>query len=110
MSVRITSACITCGACLWECPNQAILPGNPRPVVEPDRCTECLGWFADSQCFVVCPADAIEVLHEPQQVLLTRFTQLHPERQAHDIQVWRPAVVPKMTRADGTPDAPINKE
>jgi len=33
VSVVITNRCINCGACEWECPNMAIFPGDPHPVV-----------------------------------------------------------------------------
>ena len=89
MSAAITSACIACGACVWECPNEAIVPADPRPVVEAERCTECAGWFGESQCAVVCPADAITAGTEPLAELTARFAALHPGRPPVDLDIWR---------------------
>ncbi|HJQ71625.1 MAG TPA: 4Fe-4S binding protein [Blastocatellia bacterium] len=89
MSVQITECCVTCGACVWECPNEAISPGDPRPVVEADSCTECYGFFGEGQCVVVCPADAIGVNLESVEKLADRFHSLHPARQTQDTWIWR---------------------
>jgi ferredoxin len=58
MAYKITEECINCGACEPECPNQAISAGDERYVIDPDRCTECVGAFDQSQCASVCPTDA----------------------------------------------------
>lgn len=90
MSVQITAACVTCGACLWECPVEAISPGATRPVVDPDRCTECYGFFGEGQCIVVCPVGAIMVDRpEPLATLAGRYERLHPAREAQDTFIWR---------------------
>ena len=89
MSVEITSACVTCGACVWECPNEAISPGAPRPVVDETLCTECYGFFGESQCVVVCPVDALLVTPEDTDQLAQRFERLHPGRRPEDTWVWR---------------------
>jgi ferredoxin len=88
MSVSITSKCITCGSCVWECPNEAISPGSPRPVVDPQRCTECYGFFGESQCMVVCPAKAIDVTAEPIDDLARRFDALHPGLERQNTWIW----------------------
>jgi ferredoxin len=89
MSVRITEACVTCGACIWECPLEAISPGEKRPVVNADACTECYGFFGESQCIVVCPVDAIVVEPESIESLSERAARIHPERQLQDTWIWR---------------------
>jgi len=89
MSVAITVRCITCGACEWECPNEAISPGALRPVVDENLCTECYGFFGESQCMVVCPADAIVVHDESREDLADRYARLQPARQAQDTWIWR---------------------
>jgi len=88
VSVVITDSCVTCGACIWECPEQAIVPGIARPSVDGDACTECLGWYGESQCVVVCPASAVIVHPESREQLLTRFRNLHPQRVAQDLEIW----------------------
>ncbi len=54
----ITEECINCGACEPECPNQAISAGEEIYIINPDRCTECVGHYDESQCASVCPVDA----------------------------------------------------
>jgi ferredoxin len=54
----ITEECINCGACEPECPNQAISAGEEIYVINPDRCTECVGHYDESQCASVCPVDS----------------------------------------------------
>ena len=73
MAVRIVENCVSCGACLWECPTEAITPGSARPVVDEARCTECYGFFGESQCVVVCPVDSIVVIPELVDDLAARF-------------------------------------
>jgi ferredoxin len=58
MAFRITEECINCGACEPECPNQAISAGDERYVIDPAKCTECVGHFDESQCAAVCPVEA----------------------------------------------------
>jgi ferredoxin len=58
MAFLINEECINCGACEPECPNQAISAGDERYVIEPDKCTECVGHFDEPQCASVCPVDA----------------------------------------------------
>ena len=90
MSVRITESCIRCGACEWECPNQAISPGAARPVVDGDLCTECVGFFGETQCIVVCPAGAIHIAErETLAQLEHKFHRIHPEMAARNTSVWR---------------------
>ena len=50
MALMISDDCVVCGACLDECPNEAI---------DPDFCTECVGYFNEPQCVNVCPVEAI---------------------------------------------------
>jgi ferredoxin len=89
VSVVITEDCIRCGACEWECPNEAISPGDARPVVDEKLCTECHGFFGESQCAVVCPAGAIKVLRpEPVEELLRKFHRIHPNLAAQDTWIW----------------------
>lgn len=59
MALLINSECINCVKCEGECPNEAISPGEDVFVIDPDKCTECVGYFKESQCIAVCPADCI---------------------------------------------------
>ncbi|MEO8630640.1 MAG: YfhL family 4Fe-4S dicluster ferredoxin [Betaproteobacteria bacterium] len=72
MALLITDECINCDVCEPECPNQAISLGVDYYVIEPGRCTECVGHFATPQCVEVCPVDCIllnpDVIETPEQL------------------------------------------
>ena len=53
----ITDECINCDVCEPECPNDAISMGPEIYVIDPKKCTECLGHFDAPQCAAVCPVD-----------------------------------------------------
>ncbi len=57
MAYKITEECISCGACEPECPNEAISEAEDIYVIDPEKCTECVGYFDESQCAAVCPVD-----------------------------------------------------
>ena len=54
----VTDDCTNCGACEPECPNQAIASGDERYIIDPEKCSECVGSFDSSQCAGVCPVDS----------------------------------------------------
>jgi len=58
MAYKITEECINCGACEPECPNEAITAGDEYYEINPDKCTECVGHYDESQCAAVCPVEA----------------------------------------------------
>ena len=64
MALLITDQCINCDVCEPECPNQAISEGHEYYVIDPARCTECVGHFDTPQCVEVCPVDCIPL--DPQ--------------------------------------------
>lgn len=81
MAYKITSDCITCGACEPECKNEAIKEGQDIYVIDPDKCTECVGWFEKQKCAEVCPVDACvpDPEHkETREQLLKKWQKLHP--------------------------------
>ena len=59
MALMITEECINCDVCEPECPNQAISQGADVYVIDPDKCTECVGHHDTPQCVEVCPVDCI---------------------------------------------------
>ena len=59
MALMITDECINCDVCEPECPNDAIAAGEEIYVIDPARCTECVGHFDAPQCQQVCPVDCI---------------------------------------------------
>jgi ferredoxin len=61
MALMITTECINCDVCEPECPNQAISMGEEIYVIDPMKCTECVGHFDTPQCVQVCPVECIPV-------------------------------------------------
>jgi ferredoxin len=61
VALMITDECINCDVCEPECPNEAISQGPEVYVIDPDKCTECVGHFDSPQCQEVCPVDCIPV-------------------------------------------------
>lgn len=63
MALMITDDCINCDVCEPVCPNNAISEGIEYYVIDPLKCTECVGHFDEPQCQVVCPVACIP--HDP---------------------------------------------
>ena len=59
MALLITDECINCDVCEPECPNGAITQGAEIYIIDPNKCTECVGHFDTPQCIDVCPVDCI---------------------------------------------------
>ena len=55
MALMITDECINCDVCEPECPNEAISMGPEIYIIDPNKCTECIGHFDTPQCVEVCP-------------------------------------------------------
>ena len=69
MSLMITDECINCDVCEPECLNEAISQGPEIYVIDPNKCTECVGHYDEPQCQQVCPVDCIpkDPAHEENQ-------------------------------------------
>ncbi|MCX6055712.1 MAG: 4Fe-4S binding protein [Chloroflexi bacterium] len=52
MSYKITSDCISCGACEAECPEGAISQGADLYIIDPLLCKDC------GSCADVCPTSS----------------------------------------------------
>ena len=81
MSYRITEDCIYCAACKPECRNGAIIEGDVYYIINPDKCTECVGWFESPKCAEVCPVNAAVPdpnCKESREHLLEKGKKLHP--------------------------------
>ena len=81
MAYKITDECISCGACEPECPNEAITEGETIYVIDPDKCTECVGAHDSSKCVEICPVDccvADPENEESQDELTEKYKKLHP--------------------------------
>ena len=59
MALKITDECINCDVCEPVCPNTAIYQGSMIYEIHLDKCTECVGHFAEPQCVTLCPVDCI---------------------------------------------------
>jgi hypothetical protein len=87
MATMITNECINCGACEPECPNNAISQGETIFVIDPQLCTECVGFHDFEACAAVCPVDCCVTDPnniETEEALIARARALHPETQIGD--------------------------
>jgi Uncharacterized Fe-S center protein len=50
MALIITERCINCDMCEPECPNEAISMGFDTYEIDPNKCTECVGYYDHSTC------------------------------------------------------------
>jgi len=85
MALMITDECINCDVCEPECPNQAISAGEEIYVIDPKKCTECVGHFDEPQCQKVCPVDCIPLdpqRKETEEQLLLKYRQLMAQKAA----------------------------
>jgi ferredoxin len=85
MALKITDQCINCDVCEPECPNDAISMGAEIYVIDPRKCTECVGHFDKPQCQEVCPVDCIPL--DPEHVesrdaLMLKYEGLQPAKVA----------------------------
>lgn len=83
MALKITSECISCDICEPECPNEAIYydaKGQKTYVINPDLCTECVGFYEQPTCDKVCPIDCIikdpDCIEDEQQ-LLNKYKKIY---------------------------------
>ncbi len=82
MANMITGQCVNCGACERMCPGEGISRGEETFVIDPARCTECVGFYHTQQCARVCPIDCCVIDPnnvETEAVLFERAKKLHPE-------------------------------
>jgi ferredoxin len=102
MSVIIDDSCITCDACLQNCPVDAIVDdmnnptGESRYYVQPEKCVECVGIFDDPQCASICPSIGCITWDMP-------FTK---EFDAHFLN----ESLYKLAQKNGTPMSPAYRE
>ena len=57
MALEIVESCVNCWACEPLCPNRAIHAAQPHFRIDADKCTECVGDYADPQCATICPIE-----------------------------------------------------
>nr|BET44396.1 MAG: YfhL family 4Fe-4S dicluster ferredoxin [Candidatus Aschnera chinzeii] len=80
MSLLITNKCINCDMCRQECPNQAIIFDSEQYYINPDLCTECIGYYDKPTCQTVCPIKNTIIYdtnnYESKESLLKKFIKL----------------------------------
>ena len=76
MSLIITDECINCDVCEPECPNDAISQGDTIYIIDPKKCTECVGHYDTPQCVEVCPVDCIPKDDAPRRDQGTTASQV----------------------------------
>lgn len=59
MALLVGEDCINCDVCQSLCPNGAITQGDSSALIDPQRCTECMGYFDGPQCVENCPSDCL---------------------------------------------------
>ncbi len=83
MALKITDECINCDVCEPVCPNNAIYQGEIIFEIDPKKCTECVGHFAEPQCVAVCPVDCIPLdplYVETKEQLMEKYRHLVEEK------------------------------
>ena len=87
MATHITDECINCGACEPECPNEAISEGDEVYVIDPNLCTECVGFHDYEACQAVCPVECClpdPNRRETEDDLIARAKTVHPTKEFGD--------------------------
>ena len=83
MATMITKACINCGICEPECPNEAISEGPDVFVIAAELCSECVGFHVEEQCAAVCPVNCCVPdleLPETEATLFERAQKIHRDQ------------------------------
>lgn len=57
MALKIIESCVNCFACEPLCPSKAIYEAAPYFLIDPKKCTECVGDFDVPQCAAICPIE-----------------------------------------------------
>lgn len=102
MATMITTECILCGMCETECPNQAIREGEDGFAINPNLCTECVGFHGVEACQEACPVDCCvpdDNFRESEEDLLARAVKIHGQDE-----------IPKLEDLDETTSRFRNKE
>ncbi|MBW1799717.1 MAG: YfhL family 4Fe-4S dicluster ferredoxin [Deltaproteobacteria bacterium] len=80
MAYKINEECIMCGTCEEECPNEAIAEGEESYIIDPAKCTECVGFYESPRCAINCTVEACVPDPDHQETrdeLLEKWKQLH---------------------------------
>ena len=99
MSLKINELCVNCDVCEPACPNQAISQGEAIYVIDPARCTECVGHFDEPQCVVVCPVECIDPDPDHPEDRESRLAKLRR------LQAQESGGAPRLAEVPTPPDA-----
>ncbi len=80
MALKILADCTACDACVPVCPNEAIKEADPIYIIDPMKCTECVGEEDEPQCKLVCPEACIvdnPDWDETEEELMAKFEALN---------------------------------
>ena len=100
MALLINDNCTACDACKPVCPNEAISVGDPIYVIDPMKCTECVGAEDEPQCKLVCPADCIVVNPDFQETPEELMAKYEVAARLTDKRFARYVAAPFARRAD----------
>ena len=81
MAYKISSDCLACGVCQVECLNNAISEGDNAYIIDPEKCTECVGFRESARCAEICPVGAPipdPAVKETHKQLMNKWKKLHP--------------------------------
>ncbi len=83
MALLIKDNCTNCDMCEPECPNDAISFAAEIYEIDPDLCTECIGFYEEPTCMKVCPINNCIIVDpehvETEEQLLTKFAEIHSD-------------------------------
>ena len=79
MALIILEECIACDACVTPCPTESIVADDPIYIIDPETCTECVGFAEVPTCVEACPIDCIIIDSnhgESDEELLAKYKKL----------------------------------
>ncbi len=82
MALIILEECISCDACVPPCPTHSITADDPIYIINPETCTECVGFAQTPTCVEACPVDCIIVDNahiESDEALMEKYKKLQEE-------------------------------
>jgi len=84
MALLIKDNCTNCDMCEPECPNEAISFGAEIYEINPDLCTECVGFYEKPTCMEVCPINNCIIIDpehiESAEQLLVKFAEMYCDK------------------------------
>jgi len=82
VALIILEECISCDACVAPCPTNSITADDPIYIIDPNTCTECVGFADVPTCVEACPIDCIIIdsnHSESDEELLAKYKKFQGE-------------------------------